>query len=126
MHDIFGPVIFSYTRADAIRDGVLIALSESFPDQCSSYRYPLACTASVWSLIEQGVAADNGATQAGLVWDIVYMSQHYVVARPDDSTVVFEVIIPDVRGSKTYRLKALVHPGDRLEPVITVMLPNED
>jgi len=126
MHDIFGPVIYSYTRADAINDMVLVALTERFPDQCSLYRCPVACTAGVWALIEHGAAADNGATQACIVWDIVYMSQHCVVARPDDSTVVFEVIIPGARDSKAHRLKALVHPGDQMEPVITIMLPEED
>jgi hypothetical protein len=126
MYEIFGHVIYSYTRADAITDGVLVALSERFPDQCSIYRYPVACTAAVWALIEHGAAANYGATSAGIAWDIIYMSQHCIVARPDDSTVVFDVIIPGARDSKTYRLKALVHPGDQMEPVITIMLPQED
>lgn len=125
MHNIFGPVIYSYSRAAAISDSVLVALSERFPDQCSLYRYPVACTAAVWMLIEHG-AAENGATLSGIIWDILYMSQHCVIARPDDSTVVFYVIIPSARGRMTHRLKALVHAGDRMEPVITIMLTDED
>lgn len=126
MNELFGPVIYHYTRANAIHDGVLIALSDRYPDQCSMYRYPVACTAAVWSLIEQGAAADTGATLAGITWDIIYMSQHYIVARPDEQTVLFDVIIPVVRRTCTYRLKAVCHPGDSLEPVITIMWPDED
>ncbi|HBA87415.1 MAG TPA: hypothetical protein DCZ75_05305 [Geobacter sp.] len=126
MNDLFGHIVYSYTRADAINDGVLIDLSERYPEQCGMYRFPVGCTAAVWSLIEHGVAADTGATPAGIVWDILYMSQNYMVARPDEQTVFFDVIIPDARRSKVHRLKAVCHPGDKMEPVITVMLPEED
>ena len=126
MQDFFGPVIHCYTRAEAITDGTLIDLSRNYPDQCSIYRHPVACTAAVWCLIEQGAGNNNGTSHSGIVWDILYMSQHGVVARPNDQTVLFEVIV-SVRGcSGRHRLKAMCHPGDHQEPVITIMLPGED
>ena len=126
MHDFFGPVIHSYSRADAINDGILIDLSLSFPSQCSMYRYSVACTADVWALITQGAACENGASPAGIVWEVIYMSQHGVITRPDDQTVLFDVIIPGARTTNPHRLKAQCHAGDQMEPVITIMLPDED
>ena len=41
----FGPVIFSYTRAQAIEDGVLVDLSAWAREE--GFRYPLAVTSTV-------------------------------------------------------------------------------
>ena len=41
------PVIFSYTRAQAIEDGVLIDLTEWAKE--TGFRYPVACTTAVWN-----------------------------------------------------------------------------
>lgn len=126
MNELFGPIVYSYTRDAAIHDGTLVDLSQHYPDQCRVYRYPVACTATVWALIEQGAAFNNGSSAAGIVWDIIHMSQNGIVARPDDQTVYFDVIIMDAGPTSRHRLKAMCHPGDRLEPVITIMLSDED
>lgn len=127
MNDIFGPVIYSYTRADAINEGVLISLSDRFPDLCRIYRYPIACTAAVWSLVEKAFSCrEHVDSIEGVVWDILYMSQKGIVARPDESTVLFDVIVTGVCRKNLHRLKAVCHAGDHLEPVVTLMLPDED
>ena len=43
-------LICSYTRAEALADGVLIDVSERA--QRAGIQYPTACTAGVWSLID--------------------------------------------------------------------------
>ncbi|EQD56202.1 hypothetical protein B1B_09022, partial [mine drainage metagenome] len=47
---IFGELIYSYSRADAIRDGVLVDVSERA--KRAGIKHPTACTAGVWALIE--------------------------------------------------------------------------
>jgi hypothetical protein len=56
INEIFGEIAYSYSRVDAINDGELVDLSANYPDECRQYRYPVACTAAVWSLVEQVVA----------------------------------------------------------------------
>jgi type I site-specific restriction endonuclease len=41
MNELFGPIVHSYTRADAIADGVLVDLTASYPEECRLYRYPV-------------------------------------------------------------------------------------
>lgn len=53
MTEIFGEVIYSYTRKQAIDDGVLVSLSDLFPEHCQQlYKYPVAVTSAVWSIVE--------------------------------------------------------------------------
>lgn len=54
------------------------------------------------------------------------MSQHGIVARPNSQTALFQVIIAGTGTTRTLTLKAICHAGDHLEPVVTIMLPNED
>lgn len=127
MHELFGEVIYQYTRSDGLRDAVLIDLSGNFPEECRLYRYPVACTSAVWSLVEQAVADQKQCNSAaGVIWDILYMSQHGIVARPDEQTVLFKVIITGTGRKRTHTMKAICHPGDNLEPVVTIMLTDED
>lgn len=127
MNELFGNVIYQYTRADALNDGVLVDLSGNFPEESRLYRYPVACTAAVWALVEKAVANRKHCNSlAGIVWDILYMSQKVVIARPDEQTALFAVIITGTGRRRQYTLKAMCHAGDDLEPVVTIMLPEED
>lgn len=124
---IFGEFVYQYTRAEATQDGALINLSGKFPEECHLYRYPVACTAAVWSLIEQATSdRKHGNTAAGVVWDIMTMSQQGVFFRPDAQTALFNVIITGTGRKQIHTMKAVCHPGDNMEPVITIMLPRED
>ena len=44
--DIFGPVISSYSRAQAIEDGVLIDVSEMARE--AGFKHPVALTSAAW------------------------------------------------------------------------------
>lgn len=126
MRKLFGDVIFSYSRAQAIADGVLVDLTGKFPNECRMYKYPVACTAAVWALVEKAVNNPSWCNDyAGVVWDILYMSVKGVVSRPGEDTAVFRVIITGTGRQKIHTMKAVVGPGDEGEPVITIMLPEE-
>lgn len=121
-------VISSYTRANAIEDGTLVDLSVNFPDISGQlYKYPVACTAAVWSIIEAAVTNKEHCNDfAGVVWDVLWMSQKGIVRKLDDSSQVFRVIITEANQQKYHDLKIVCHGGDEAEPVLTIMLPGED
>ena len=71
-------LISVYTREDAINDGVLVDLmTGDLAEVCRQhYKYPIACTASVWSIIETAVNNPKCYNDyAGVLHDILYMSK---------------------------------------------------
>jgi len=124
--EIFGKVIHSYTRADAIADGVLVDLSGRYPEEAGQlYKWPVACTAAVWALVEAAVAYGLGNDYDGVVWDILWMSQKFIIKRIDDYQHLFEVSITGTGAARHRVLKIVSHPGDDGLPVLTIMLPEE-
>ena len=125
----FGSVISSYSRAQAIEDGVLVDLSALCPDECMLYKNNVCCTQEVFSLIDRAVHNKQFCNDLkGVVWDVIFMSTHNVVKEVDPTTRLFEVIIKGANSMPKgiYRFKVVCGPGDEAEPVITIMLPNED
>jgi len=123
---IFGEVIFSYTRAQAIEDGVLVDLSKLAPAVCAQqFKHNVACTSAVMNIIEKAVSNKKHCNDLdGVVHDVLWMSrfgQHL-----DASTRLFKVIIKGAGRKSVYVLKIVCGPGDDAEPVMTVMLPEED
>ena len=112
-------VISTYTRQQAIEDGVLVDLSATFPQECKLYKYPVACTSSVFAMAEK---AANFGSLHGAIWDVIFMSQKGVVKRLGESGVMFRVIL----GGRTHTMQAVCGPGDDMSPVITIMGEFED
>jgi hypothetical protein len=118
---IFGEAIFSYSRKQAIADGVLVDLSQ-FVEIKQLWKHHMACTDTVWAIIEDAVR-DAGNDLAGILWDISHMAMAAARVRGADVDIIFfKVII----GRTTHQLKLHVGPGDDGEPVLTLMLPRED
>jgi hypothetical protein len=120
-------VIHAYTRADAIRDGVLIDVSATARE--AGFRWPVALTCAAWErcvAVPPRVACQD---EAGRLWDVLWMLR-CAVARQDGGPVVpFALHVRNDNREGTpplVRLKAVSAPGDQGEPVITVMLPEED
>ena len=131
-------VISVYTRQDAINDGVLVDLMQGeLGDVCRQhYKYPIACTASVWSIISEAVSNPKFCNDdAGILHDMLHMSKVSYTPHGDD-TRLFTVIISGrpttcwhragVGRRKYHRFKIVCGPGDGGEPVLTIMLPDED
>jgi hypothetical protein len=122
------PIIFRYTRAMAIADGVLIdAMTGDFTN-VSRQHFPgieLAMTASVFALIEGAVQSDSGADFAGTWHDVLWMSRKGLVQLLGQGRI-FKVAIRGAQGLRWLELKIQFHPGDRGEDCATVMLTDED
>ncbi|NPV00072.1 MAG: hypothetical protein HPY53_01705 [Brevinematales bacterium] len=116
-----GPVISSYSRANAIADGTLIDLNQLIPVAESGYKYPVACTASVFALITRAIEKYSYMDEKGITWDILWMSRMYPTKKWETGRL-FKVKI----GSTVHTLKLEAGPGDNGEGVITIMTPEED
>jgi len=120
--DIFGPVISSYSRKQAIEDGYLHPVSELFPSDCRIYKYPVCFSNEVVNLIE-------GDNMGAWVWDICFMSAKCPTKQLDPTRQLFKVTLPRKKGTtatKTFELMAICGPDDNAAPCITICFPNED
>jgi hypothetical protein len=119
LHDL----IFSYTRKQAIEDGVLIDVSELAKE--AGFKYPVAVTVGVWS--EWIVPPPNaiGQDTKGRLWDLLTMLR-IAAKKTEGDRVDFQVIFYQGNESLVTDFYALIGPGDDIGPVITVMLPWED
>ncbi len=130
------PVIYSYTRQQAIDDGVLVSGNEGDFDEVTRqhYKSPVAMTAAVFAMIERAVAHPKHCNDFKGVWhDILWMSrqQSAIVQRFDSTSHLFRVVITGTGKRRTdglewHTLKIVCGPGDDAEPVVTIMLPEED
>lgn len=118
-------IIDVYTRAQAIEDGVLVDVSETAKE--AGIKFPVAVTRGVWvEVVEPDVIAkSHGESEQGRLWDVVWMLR--VACKTHFGSVINYQIIATKDGRQhKVELKAVCGPGDTLEPVITIMLPNED
>ena len=123
-------LIYRYTRSQAIEDGVLVDLT--IWSRETGFVIPVACTAAVWHgyLVPADSLTSAGQSERGRSHDLLWMLYCAIKrspAGPDLDRLGFEVIflMPPAKH-QTVRLIALCGPGDGGEPVLTVMLPNED
>jgi len=116
----FGETIYSYSRAQAIEDGVLVDLSQADSIR-QHWKYPFACTSTVWAIIEEALQ-QPGQDVSGICHDISTMAKLAVRGASDPELVRFSVIII----GRTHALKLHIGPGDTAAPVLTLMLPYED
>ena len=130
--DLFGEMIYSYTRAQAIEDGELVDVSDMAKQ--SGFKIPVAVTRAVWDqYIEWTDEDDDKQTlqdQSGRLWDVLWMLYVACKRNKGESYINYELhVIPRDETSKSpnlVTLKSIICGGDKGEPVITIMLPNED
>ena len=137
IESIFGPVIHQYTRAQAIADGVLVDVSKTARE--AGLKWPVALTRAVWVDCAEWTERDkeksrslDGQSTSGRLWDILYMARIAIIASPntgDGRILHYEierVPKPGCDRRRRVRLKLVTGPGDNHEPVMTIMLPDED
>lgn len=132
-NDLFGELIHSYSRAEAIEDGDLLDVTKEAQE--TGFRYPVALTSAAFA---HAVAMTDAAKRAGndprgRLHDVLYMLLYAMKTRTPTRTADggqellynLYVVQKSTRPTRT-TLKAHIGPGDNLEPVITIMLPSED
>ena len=122
------PIIYSYTRKQAIEDGVLVDLTEWAKE--TGFTIPVACTATVWHKCIEAQQNSENLGECDLVRSFVLLwTLLGAIRRHPESLdmLMFELNYIDKDNKpETIKLKAVCGPGDQSEPVITVMLPSED
>lgn len=119
------PVISSYSRAQAIEDGVLVDVSATAKE--AGFRYPVAVTRTVWEAYVAVPPKVECQDEAGRLWDILWMLRVAIGKSTKGDMVKFGVYVRnDNRRPKLRHLKSICGPGDTAAPVITVMMPDED
>ena len=130
---IFGDVISTYTRAQALEDGVLIDPGTMAAE--AGFKWPVAITADAWAdcvaWSEDDSARQIHQDQNGRLWDVLFMAFYAVrTSQESGDRILFQLLrVPrDGRSTKAklVTLRMIVGPGDSGEPVITILLPHED
>ena len=115
------------TPALAIAYGVLIDVTATARE--AGFKYPVALTAAAWA---QCVAVPPGVVcqdEAGRFWDVLWMLRCAVGRGDSGQEIRFNVHVRNDNREGTpplVRLKAACGPGDGGEPVVTVMMPEEN
>ena len=130
MKELFGDVIYSYTRKQAIDDGVLVDVTEMARE--AGIRFPVALTASVWHeyVVPGEELKSFGQSTEGRLWDVLWMFRCSAVKNV--SAIMFYELFFSMMAEnrkpeqRLVKLKAVCGPGDHGEPVITIMKPGED
>jgi len=126
-------LIYSYSRSQALNDGVLIPAD---PDLCreAGFKIPIAITDHLWGLIEPG-NLDEIPSQSvtGRLWDLLWMFR-LSVSDPKNhgkNQLRYKLVLLEKKPGcpcrlEQYDISAVCGPGDQGEPVITLMLPEDD
>jgi hypothetical protein len=117
-------VISSYTRAQALEDGALVDISELAKEV--GFKCSVAVTCAVHQLIND--IHQVGQSFEGRAWDLL-MVLHFEILKSKSTDVLYFAPYFNARchsEPKPYKLWAKCDPGDKGEPVITVMFVGED
>ena len=124
----FGDVIFSYTRSQAVADGVQVEVTKTAQE--AGIRFPLFLTRAVFDAYVTVPPDVSCQDEAGRLWDILTMTRFAILrSRPGcDRLPVALYVRNDNRRPRLVRLTAVCGPLDidDPQPAITVMLMDED
>ena len=124
----FGPVIYNFTRAQALADRVQVDVSTVAAE--AGIRFPVFLTRAVYDAYVTVPPNVTGQDEAGRLWDVVWMLQFAIrKARPGQTRLPFALYVRnDNLAPRLVKLVATCGPLDidDPQPAITVMLPGED
>jgi hypothetical protein len=108
----------TYSRAQAIADGVLVDVTEMAKD--AGFKYPVAFTRAVWDCYVESPPWVDEQDEAGRTWDILVMVRHAFWHWEDDSEVFIQLHEANVNRDILMALRATCGPNDDGNPCITV------
>jgi len=124
----FGPIIYAYTRAQALADGVQVDISTTAQE--AGIRFPVFITRSAFEAYVTVPPNVTGQDEAGRLWDVVWMLRHAIrKATPGQTRLPFALYVRnDNRAPRLIKLIAECGPLDldKPEPAIIIMMPGED
>ena len=130
---LFGDAIYSYTRTQAIADGVLVDVTDTARE--AGFQRPVAMTDAAWDDCVAWSDDDNAAQvyqdESGRLWDVLTMAMFAIRRQRTPVQVLNFELVRVPRDGHTTRatpatLKLMIGPGDDGLPVLTILLPHED
>ena len=124
----FGAVIYSYTRAQAVADGVQVEVTKTAQE--AGIKFPVFLTRTVFDAYVAVPEGVTGQDEAGRLWDICWMLR-FAIARSHGHTDRLPVALYVRNDNRAARLVKLIASCGALDiddpqPAITVMMPDED
>ena len=134
MQDFFGEPIHTYSRAEALEDGVLVEVSQRASE--AGFVFPVAVTAGVWADVNDIPESKQSSQDVeGRLWDLLFSAAQRCKAvheppssgnrRDEEDGLPFDLIM-HIGSAPYYHAKVHLGPGDEMEPVITILKPDED
>jgi len=124
----FGEIIYSYTRKQAIADGVQVDISSAAKE--AGIRFPVFITRTAFDAYVTVPPNLSGQDEAGRLWDVVWMLRFAIrKAAQGQSRLPFALYVRnDNRAACLVKLIATCGALDMddPQPTITVMMPDED
>lgn len=119
-------IIDVYTRAQAIEDGVLVDVSAVAIE--AGIKFPTAVTRGVWCEVVETdkIAKSHGESESGRLWDMLWRLRVTIKIGMEGNITRYYLLATKNGRQHKVELKAVCGPGDNAEPVITIMLPDED
>jgi hypothetical protein len=124
----FGAVVYSYTRAQAVADGVQVEVTKTAKE--AGIKFPVFLTRTVFDAYVAVPPDVSGQDEAGRLWDVVWMLRFAIQkTRSGVERLPFALYVRNNnRAAKLVKLIAVAGPLDIDDPApcITVMMPDED
>ena len=126
--DVFGPVLYTYSRSQAVADGFQIEVSKVARE--AGIRFPVFLTRTVYDRFVSVPPGVTGQDEAGRLWDIVWMLRFAIrKAQPGRARLPFALYVRnDDKAPRLIKLIAMsgALDSDDPQPAITIMLPDEN
>ena len=120
-------VVYSYTRAQAIADGVLVDVTEQAKQ--SGFKLPVAIGDNLFNgyIVPPDGLEGEGQSLEGRLHDVFEMLKAAASCRWNESRVMLDVIfVMAPRMIQKVLILAVAGPGDNGEPVLTICLPEDE
>ena len=124
---LFGPVIYSYTRQQALADGVQVEVTATAKE--AGITFPVFLTRAVFDAYVAVPTGVTGQDEAGRLWDVVWMLRFAILRSNGQDRIPVALYVQNDNGAaKLVKLIAQCGPldVDDPQPAITIMLPDED
>jgi len=125
----FGPIVYSYTRKQAVADGVQVEVTKTAQE--AGIKFPVFLTRTVFDAyvaVPEGVTAQD---EAGRLWDVVWMLRFAILrSRSGQERIPVGLYVKNADNRPARLVKLIAQCGpldiDDPQPAITVMMPDED
>ena len=124
----FGPVIYAYTRSQAVADGVQVEVTKTAQE--AGIKFPMFLTRAVFDNYVAVPPDVTGQDEAGRLWDLVWLTR-FAVLRSHGHTDRLPVALyvrNDNHRAKLVKLIAVCSALDidDPQPALTLMMADED